>query len=295
MVRDERIEEVQRPRPSSNAEERLLDLLLPPSPAAPPTRTRPRARDQAQATREQIREQLRDGRLDDRMVEIDVREQLVPVVRDHRRLVGRGDGHQPQGHAAGPVPGADQDAPREGVRGARAPAAGRGAEAHRHGERRARRRRARRAGRHHLRRRDRQDRRPRGRPRPGRQPRRRAARHPADRRGHDGQHEVRDGADRSHPVHRRRRVPRVEAVGPDSGAAGPLPDPRRARAARAATSSSASSPSRRTRSSSSTRRCWRPRAIDARVHRRRDRADRRLRDARQRARRRTSAPGGCTR
>ncbi len=37
--------------------------------------------------------------------------------------------------------------------------------------------------------------------------------------------------DRSHPVHRCRRVPRLEAVGPDSGAAGPLPDPRRARGA----------------------------------------------------------------
>ena len=47
---------------------------------------------------------------------------------------------------------------------------------------------------HHLHRRDRQGRRPRGRPRPRRQPRRRAARHPADRRGHDGQHQVRDGA-----------------------------------------------------------------------------------------------------
>ena len=68
--------------------------------------------------------------------------------------------------------------------------------------------------------------------RAGRQPRRRAARHPADRRRHDRQHEVRDGADRSHPVHRGRRVSRVEAVGSHPRAAGPLPDPRRARAAR---------------------------------------------------------------
>ena len=91
---------------------------------------------------------------------------------------------------------------------------------------------SRRAGRHHLRRRDRQDRRARGRAGPGRQPRGRAARHPADRRGHDGQLEVRDGADRPHPVRRRRRVPRVEAVGSDSRAAGPLSDSRRARGAR---------------------------------------------------------------
>ena len=88
--------------------------------------------------------------------------------------------------------------------------------------------------------------------RPRRQPRRRAARHPADRRRHDRQHQVRHGADRSHPVHRRRRVSRLEAVGPDSRAAGPLSDPRRARGARHATSSSASSPSRAARSSSST-------------------------------------------
>ena len=97
----------------------------------------------------------------------------------------------------------------------------------------ARRRRARRAGRHHLRRRDRQDRGPRGQPWSGRQPRRRAARHPADRRRHHGQHQARHGAHRSHPVHRRRRVSRLEAVGSDSRAAGPLPDSRRARGARA--------------------------------------------------------------
>ena len=46
--------------------------------------------------------------------------------------------------------------------------------------------------------------------------------------------------DRPHPVHRRRRVPRLEAVGPDPGAAGPLSDPRRARSRSAATTSSAS-------------------------------------------------------
>ena len=110
--------------------------------------------------------------------------------------------------------------------------AGRRAEAHRHGQRGARGGRSRRAGRHHLRRRDRQDRRARGRAGAGRQPRGRPARHPADRRRHDGQHEVRHGEDRSHPVHRRRRVPRLEAVGSHPGAAGPVPDPRRARAAR---------------------------------------------------------------
>ena len=39
---------------------------------------------------------------------------------------------------------------------------------------------------------------------------------------------ARPGADRSHPVHRGRGVSPVEAVRPDAGIAGPLPDPRRA-------------------------------------------------------------------
>ena len=167
-------------------------------------------------------------------VELDVREKLVSVVRDHHRLVGRRDRHQPQGHAAGPVPGAGRSKRRMKVPEALeylvqeeeqklidmdsvARVGGR----------------ARRAGRHHLHRRDRQDRGARRRrARARRQPRRRAARHPADRRRHDREHQVRHGAHRPHPVHRRRRVPRVEAVRPDSRAAGPLSDSRRARAAR---------------------------------------------------------------
>ena len=43
--------------------------------------------------------------------------------------------------------------------------------------------------------------------------------------------EVRHGEDRSHPVHRRRRVPRDQAERPDPGAAGPLPHPGGAEAA----------------------------------------------------------------
>ena len=70
-----------------------------------------------------------------------------------------------------------------------------------------------------------------GQPRPRRLARGRAARPAADRRGLDGHHQVRPGPHRPHPVHRRGRVPRGQAVGPDPGAAGPLPDPRRARRA----------------------------------------------------------------
>ena len=64
----------------SNAEERLLDLLLPPhAPVRRRGRARPRgARAQAARTRERLREQLRAGRLDDRIVEIDVRESSFP-------------------------------------------------------------------------------------------------------------------------------------------------------------------------------------------------------------------------
>ncbi len=45
------------------------------------------------------------------------------------------------------------------------------------------------------------------------------------------QHEVRVRQDRPRPLHRGRRLPRLEAVGPDPGAPGPVPDPRRARLA----------------------------------------------------------------
>ena len=183
-------------RRAQNAEERLLDLLLPPLPAAADYDEQAGADARAGAARRasSCASSCAPAGSTAAVVEIDVREKSLPVVRDHRRLVGRGSGHQPEGHAAGAVPGPDEEAADAGARGARVPRAGRRAEADRHGQRRAHRGRARRAGRHHLHRRDRQDRRPRRRPRPGRQPRRRAARHPADRRRHDRQHQVRHGA-----------------------------------------------------------------------------------------------------
>ena len=70
-----------------------------------------------------------------------------------------------------------------------------------------------------------------GGPRSRRQPRGRAARHPADRRRHHGQYALRLRAHGPHPVHRRRRVPRLQAQRHDSRAAGPLPDPRGAEVA----------------------------------------------------------------
>jgi ATP-dependent HslUV protease ATP-binding subunit HslU len=80
MVREERLEEVE-DRAEINAEERLLDLLLPPPPAAPHQQegqfTLPGA-DSHQRSREKLRQQFREGKLDDRMVELDVRERGAP-------------------------------------------------------------------------------------------------------------------------------------------------------------------------------------------------------------------------
>jgi len=103
MVREEKLEEVE-DRAETNAEERLLDVLLPPPAAAPPqpaaaqgpviegnTITLPAPGEPARRgegadsqstshtrTREKLRQQFREGKLDDRMVEIEVREKNTP-------------------------------------------------------------------------------------------------------------------------------------------------------------------------------------------------------------------------
>src|SRR6188508_2720757 len=76
MVRAEKGEEVQ-DKARVAAEERLLDLLLPPSRPPMPGET-PSLRDQASRTRERMREQLADGRLDERTVELDVQTPAMP-------------------------------------------------------------------------------------------------------------------------------------------------------------------------------------------------------------------------
>ncbi len=80
MVREERLEEVE-DRAEMNAEERLLDLLLPPPPAPPHGQenqmTLP-GTESHQRSREKLRQQFREGKLDDRMVELDVRERNLP-------------------------------------------------------------------------------------------------------------------------------------------------------------------------------------------------------------------------
>jgi ATP-dependent HslUV protease ATP-binding subunit HslU len=78
MVKEERLVEV-RERARQSAEERVLDLLLPPlPPAAEYDEQAASIREQAQRTREKLREQLRGGRLDHKQVEIDVREKSFP-------------------------------------------------------------------------------------------------------------------------------------------------------------------------------------------------------------------------
>ena len=80
MVREEKLDEVAE-RAEQAAEERVLDLLLPPQP--PPGPTTPEAdvtaqREQNQRTREKLRAQLREGKLDQRMVDLEVRERIMP-------------------------------------------------------------------------------------------------------------------------------------------------------------------------------------------------------------------------
>ncbi len=85
MIREEKLEDVA-DKAELNAEERLLDILLPPS--------SPRTSDSSSGgvvidgntsltesssrTREKLRQQLREGKLDDRTVEIETRERNFP-------------------------------------------------------------------------------------------------------------------------------------------------------------------------------------------------------------------------
>ena len=82
MVREEKLEDVS-DKAELNAEERLLDLLLPtavgfagtPQPGTVEI-THPES---SNRTREKLRQQLREGKLDDRIVELDVREKSFPA------------------------------------------------------------------------------------------------------------------------------------------------------------------------------------------------------------------------
>ena len=83
MVREEREMEVHE-KAREAAEERVLDVLLPPSPAGPDSPLGDSsteaglASEQRKTTREKLREQLRAGRHDTKSVEIEVRERNMP-------------------------------------------------------------------------------------------------------------------------------------------------------------------------------------------------------------------------
>jgi len=83
MVREEKLDEVAE-RAEQSAEERLLDLLLPSSPlpadagAATASANDAQRREQMQRTRDKLRAQLREGKLDQRLVEVEVRERSMP-------------------------------------------------------------------------------------------------------------------------------------------------------------------------------------------------------------------------
>jgi ATP-dependent HslUV protease ATP-binding subunit HslU len=77
MVREERLDEV-REKAGQTAEERLLEILLPSQRPIAPDEDASLVRDQQNQTRERFREQLRSGRLDQRVVELEVREKAFP-------------------------------------------------------------------------------------------------------------------------------------------------------------------------------------------------------------------------
>ena len=121
MVREQRLEEVAE-RAERNAEERLLDLLMPPQ---------PEASESTERTREKLREKLRAGKLDEKIVELDVKER-IPTFETHLQW-HRGDGHQSEGCPARAFRPSHQEAQDAGQRSHRVSDPGRRAKAHRHG------------------------------------------------------------------------------------------------------------------------------------------------------------------
>src|SRR5437762_10733208 len=82
MVREEKLEDVA-DKAEQNTEERILDLLLPPLPNTNKALGSPeelaRTQETFQKTREKLRHQLREGKLDERPVEVEVRERSFPA------------------------------------------------------------------------------------------------------------------------------------------------------------------------------------------------------------------------
>ena len=205
MVRDERTVEV-RDKARANAEERLLDLLVPPvrlPPAAPGAPSDPgAAREAANRTREKLRDQFRSGGLDSRVVELEVRDSSFPSfeviagssveeidVKMKDMLPGLFQGRNRKRRMKVPE-AAEHLAREEEQKLVDMESVGRAAIE-----------RVEQAGIIFVDEIDKiagSD----GQARTGREPRGRAAGHPADRGRDDRQHQARDGADRSHSLRR---------------------------------------------------------------------------------------------
>ncbi|OGW55173.1 MAG: HslU--HslV peptidase ATPase subunit [Nitrospirae bacterium RBG_19FT_COMBO_55_12] len=78
MVKNEMTEQVQE-KATALAEERLLDLLLPPVRTAPGfDMPADEQQEQRANTREKLRQQLKEGKLDDRFVDVEMKEKVMP-------------------------------------------------------------------------------------------------------------------------------------------------------------------------------------------------------------------------
>jgi len=79
MVRGEEMEEVAG-KARTGAEERLLDLLLPPRPARPAGISPSEGEPKTEESRERLRTMLKEGKLSDRTVEVEVKESAVSAI-----------------------------------------------------------------------------------------------------------------------------------------------------------------------------------------------------------------------
>jgi ATP-dependent HslUV protease ATP-binding subunit HslU len=159
MIREEKLEDVA-DKAELNAEERLLDILLPPASPRPAdagsstgstggvvidaTTT---LTESSSRTREKLRQQLREGKLDDRTVEIETRERNFPSFE----IISNQGVEEMDVNLKDMLPNIfGQEAENEGERGIRVPDSGRRTTPDRHGAGNPRGHRSRRKFRHHL-------------------------------------------------------------------------------------------------------------------------------------------------
>ena len=110
MVTDEEKQTV-RTKAEDLAEERMLDLLLPPATGSSSTPDPIRAA----RRREKLRKLLREGRLDERFVDIEVTSKNFPI-QVFSPSGTRGDGRKHIGHAREPVPEENEEEEGQGSR-----------------------------------------------------------------------------------------------------------------------------------------------------------------------------------